>query len=686
MKPLLSGALAGALSLAAALQAAQAASPKVTAVTLSSAGLAEIHQEAEVSGGDGVELSVPLDQVDDILKSLVVRDPGGPVVSVGLPGREPLAEAFRYLPFNESELANLPALLKVLQGRRVTVEGRGQKADGQKVSGRIVGVRREEAGDGAARHHLSLLYDDGAVGTFVLEAIDAIVFDDPEVKEMLSAALTATQEARAADARSVAISLAGSGERSVALSYVVAAPVWKAAYRLVLPEGDGEARLQGWAVVENMTGHDWEGVKLSLTSGRPVALRQALYESYRLQRPEIPVTAFGQVLPRPDRGGMDADLSRVRFGSGGSGTGSRPIPGPAAGSQEQLLLRYYAEDSASSGLYAAQDMSSGSQTVAADESMTSVRFDFPQPMDVPAGHSLTVPFIDSGFNAERVSVYQPDVDETHPIAAVRIRNAGEASLPPGILTFYDGAEGYAGDAQFLGAGPDESRLLMFAVDRKVRVLQDSRAEQRLRRVSVVDGVLRAESVFRSVKDYVVSGASDGDRSVVIEHLRLNGWTATVTGGEREDTPSHIRVSVAVPAGGTASVTVVDERPDLKHYALVNLDRNALMELVGVIDGVDDRIAATLKELTVLRASAAAAERRREAATQELTAITSDQSRVRSNLSSVPPQSELARRYLALLTEQEDQVEAAKQAQAAATAAQESIEAQIREAVHKLSES
>jgi hypothetical protein len=110
MKPLLSGALAGALSLAAALQAAQAASPKVTAVTLSSAGLAEIHQEAEVSGGDGVELSVPLDQVDDILKSLVVRDPGGPVVSVGLPGREPLAEAFRYLPFNESELANLPAL------------------------------------------------------------------------------------------------------------------------------------------------------------------------------------------------------------------------------------------------------------------------------------------------------------------------------------------------------------------------------------------------------------------------------------------------------------------------------------------------------------------------------------------------------------------------------------------------
>ncbi len=619
---------------------------------------------------------MPLDQVDDILKSLVVRDPAGPVVSIGLPGREPLSEAFRYLPFNEAQLADLPSLLKVLQGRRVTVEGRGQKA-----SGRIVGVRREEGPEGEIRHRLSLLYDDGAVGNFVLEAIDAIAFDEPEVKEMLSAALAATQEARAAEARNVAIALAGSGERSVALSYVVAAPVWKAAYRLVLPEGDGAARLQGWAVVENMTGHDWEGVRLSLTSGRPVALRQALYDSYRLQRPEIPVTAFGQVLPRPDRGAMDADVARLRDDSGAS----RVLYGPAPGSQEELSFASAGSGTSSTYLRASQEISGGSQAVAADESMTSVRFDFPQPMDVPAGHSLTVPFIDSGFNAERVSVYQPDVDETHPIAAVRIRNAGEASLPPGILTFYDGAEGYAGDAQFLGAGPEESRLLMFAVDRKVRVLQDSRTAQALRRVSVVDGVLRAESVFRSVKEYSVSGAADGDRAVVIEHPRLNGWTATVTGGAREDTPTHIRVSVDVPAGGTAKVTVVDERPEQKLYALVSMDRRSLVELSGMIEGVDGGLAAALDELTALRARAAEAERAGSAAAKDLHAIAADQTRVRSNLSSVPPESELARRYLALLSEQEDQVEAAKAAQAAATAEQEAAEAQIREAVRKLSQ-
>ena len=37
-----------------------------------------------------------------------------------------------------------------------------------------------------------------------------------------------------------------------------------------------KARLQGWAVVENLTGGDWKDVDLTLVSGNPVALRQPL--------------------------------------------------------------------------------------------------------------------------------------------------------------------------------------------------------------------------------------------------------------------------------------------------------------------------------------------------------------------------------------------------------------------------
>ena len=76
-------------------------------------------------------------------------------------------------------------------------------------------------------------------------------------------------ENRAKERRTLSIGLLGQGKRPVGFSYVVAAPVWKTSYRLVLPKEGGKARLQGWGVVENLTGSDWKDVELSLISGNP---------------------------------------------------------------------------------------------------------------------------------------------------------------------------------------------------------------------------------------------------------------------------------------------------------------------------------------------------------------------------------------------------------------------------------
>ena len=66
-----------------------------------------------------MSLDVPLDQVDDILKSLVVYDDGGTAGEVTLPGREPLTQAFIDLPFDRAALDSAPALLNALQGSEV---------------------------------------------------------------------------------------------------------------------------------------------------------------------------------------------------------------------------------------------------------------------------------------------------------------------------------------------------------------------------------------------------------------------------------------------------------------------------------------------------------------------------------------------------------------------------------------
>ena len=64
-------------------------------VMLSSGGVGYFEYEATVDGEAALALDIPLDQVDDVLKSLVVYDSGGRAGEITLPGREPLAQIER---------------------------------------------------------------------------------------------------------------------------------------------------------------------------------------------------------------------------------------------------------------------------------------------------------------------------------------------------------------------------------------------------------------------------------------------------------------------------------------------------------------------------------------------------------------------------------------------------------------
>ena len=77
--------------------------------------------------------------------------------------------------------------------------------------------------------------------------------------------------AKKKDARSFSIFARGEGERRLRLAYTVAAPVWKATYRLILGEEDQPPMIQGWAVVDNTQDEDWENVA-PLARRRPAGL------------------------------------------------------------------------------------------------------------------------------------------------------------------------------------------------------------------------------------------------------------------------------------------------------------------------------------------------------------------------------------------------------------------------------
>ena len=106
-------ALAGVVLLA--VLPAKAADLVLKRVVLSTGGVGYFEYEAAVEGDATLALDVPLDQVDDVLKSLVVYDAGGSAGEITLAGREPLAQSFVDLPFDRAALNSATDLLNALQ-------------------------------------------------------------------------------------------------------------------------------------------------------------------------------------------------------------------------------------------------------------------------------------------------------------------------------------------------------------------------------------------------------------------------------------------------------------------------------------------------------------------------------------------------------------------------------------------
>jgi hypothetical protein len=300
-------------------------------VSLSSSGVGYFEYEAQVTGKATLSLPVALDKVDDVLKSLVIYDAQGSIGGVSLPGLDPIAQTLKQLPFDAAALNKPAALLEALRGADISVGANGATKQ-QAMRGRIVSVLPIAATDKDAMKHQVMLMTTQGLQQFVLETAENLQFEDRELREQISKALTALSNNRAKDARSIEIISEGSATRTVRVGYVTTVPIWKNAYRFTLPSAaqktdlgnTSKANIQGWAVIENMSGQDWSNVQLTLTAGKPVAFSQQLYRSYYNTRPQVGVELPGNIVPVADSGTFKDAPQAV------SVSASRPVPRLAA--------------------------------------------------------------------------------------------------------------------------------------------------------------------------------------------------------------------------------------------------------------------------------------------------------------------------------------------------------------------
>jgi hypothetical protein len=665
---------AACLSIAGAAQAADLALKRVM---LSTGGVGYFEYEATVAGDGELTLEVRRDQVDDVLKSVVVYDDRGAPGAVSLPGADPTATALRAAPFTVDDLSSPAALLRALRGAEVHVAGP------RAVTGRILSVTEETVrlpGDGGetVRRRLTLSTAEG-LRQLMLEEADSLRFTDPLLQAQLDAGLSALAQNPRQERRRLTFRVAGreqgggeqkggeqAAERRVRVAYVVAAPLWKAAYRLSLPAaGEGEpavkaaekGALQGWAVLENLSGEDWREVELTLASGAPVTLRQALYAPYFIDRPEAPVEVVGRVFPPADGGSV---ALAARQAEAAPPPPPSPMPramppaAPAPGAMAKSALPSGDEQWSAPAL-----PETGSATPAGDTAQ--VLFRAPRPVSAPDGGTLMVPIVAAAFPVERLALYQPGTSSRHPLAALRLTNGAAAALPPGLLTFYEtvnGAAAFVGDARMAILPAGDSRLLSFAVDQAVTVDRSDRPGRALSRATVADGVLNLSVVERQTSVYTVAGAKDGPRKLLIEHPRRAGWeladpAPAATGVEA--TAAAYRLPLEVPAGGTARLSVTLERPRSERATLADLSADMLIAHAAAAE-----LPAAVREALTLLAGLRTALSEKERSVAEIergrAEQVKEQERLRANLAALPAGGDLHKRTLTKMGEAENRLE------------------------------
>lgn len=648
----------------------------VNSVILSTSGLANFEHRAKVDGNAQLEFPVRFEQVDDILKSLIVFDKSGRLGGVTLPGKQPLTQVFKDLPFTQEQLSNPSALLNAYQGASVKVTG-----DELKATGKLLQVVPEEVALGddktTTKNRISIMTDDG-IKSALLENLESVMFTDEKIRSEVARALDAIRENGTAERRVLSVNLLGDGSRDVTLSYVVDAPLWKTAYRMVVPEaGQTKGMLQGWAVIENMTASDWQKVDLTLVSGNPVTFRQSLYESYYVQRPEIPVQVFGRVMPRIDQGTV-ATAGEMEGAADGAMEERDDMPKGRLGMMRKQMApmasrggaggAMMAMDMASTPAPAAPPMESTIANIAqaanaaqSSEATTQVLFRFPDRFDLKSGQSMMLPFLSREVPMERVSLYQPETHPTHPLAAVEIKNDGETGLPPGVLTLYEESDllkgtAFVGDAQLAVLPQGDKRMVSYALDSKTTIDRSDKSNATEGQIAVENGILRIAVKNIAETTYTVKAPPKEARTVVIEHPKMYDYQlVTPDPKTTEVSGERYRIRVEVKAGEKAVVPVKLENTAWQSYSLDTLNADYLMTFAGKRGQLDADARKTFETLAAKRREMEAIDIKINDLDQRRNQVFNDQERIRENLQSLTEKSEVKQKYLNKLNEQEDKI-------------------------------
>jgi len=625
----------------------------IAKVVLYSSGVGYFQHDGVLDGQQQVDLGFRIDQINDVLKSLVVQDFGkGAVSMVTYGSRDPVMKALGGFAVNLTGNPSLAQVLDQLRGEPVEI------LTPNAVSGTVIGVERKEQAvhqDGGGPlvvhlEYLNLLTDDG-IRSFPFTQMQRIKLANPRVNADLRQALAALAGTHDMQKRTLSIHFQGEGRRQVRVAYVAESPVWKTTYRLVLEEG-GSPFLQGWAILENTTEADWPNVQLSLISGRPISFVMDLYEPLYATRPVVVPELYAGLKPRTYGQSLEEAASPE----------AKDAPREAGPAKPRSMLK---QEASAGRAMAAEQAPASPATFTVQEGIAATargqeagelfEYAVSAPVTLARHASAMLPIVNEPVGGEKVSIYNQTVNAKHPLNGYRLINKTALYLMQGPMTVFDG-NSYAGDGRIEDLAPGQERLISYALDLKAEVEPKSEGgQQELVTVSLRKGVLLATQKLLEERSYRVKNRDQKPKTVLIEHPYRADWQLTDPSGAVERSRDVYRFAVRVAPGKSEPLRVREEKQIQQTLQLTDFGSDRLAYYLQARH-ISPKVKEALQRIVALRDRAGDTARRRGGLEQRIREMTQEQSRIRDNMAKLPQNSDLYARYVKKLDQQETEID------------------------------
>lgn len=578
-------------------------------------GVGHFVHEGEISGREEILFSFRTQEMNDVLKSLVIIDESQQPVSVKYEPLIPLQKQNGNLTWTISSGGNILAFLNQIRGAKIKFQLSESSNQASVIEGQVIGTSLPPTSfkynqENENENEVLLLVANDSVVKISLKTIVSFQILEDSLAEDIKFLLNNWLLEKKRDVKFLRIQTSGNAKRKIKVSYVIETPIWKASYRVVLPDLNNNNRtkskekndisssqcwIQGLALIDNGTDFNWSEVSLSLVSGVPISFIHDLYPMQFNIRPFVEYSGnFEKELKifKENEQKSKATISGYRPSNWIQQHQNFHFPQQEQVVQQPSLNSNTISDTTSSGfgssLFFRTDPSPpvklspqpslafeiGTQTIEIGDLF---HYEISIPVTIEQGQSALVPFIQQNMEGGKISYFNSTRCGTRVFSALRLINTTNTTLEMGPITVLE-SDQYVGETLTEILRPKEEQILPYSVEFSCTVsLSTSETSQLPISVRIQNGTLHLDRTHQLFSSYNIKNESLENLDFILEHPNSEPTLKLINNDRWILTNKRFhRFRFSVDPSSTFNFKVVESRPHFTQFSLFsNLSRSSL---------------------------------------------------------------------------------------------------------------